>query len=49
MSNDLPLIALEQVSKHFGERRQGVLGRGLQRLAQAGASPVIDPARASVC
>lgn len=32
MGNDLPLIALEQVSKHFGERRQGVLGRGLQRL-----------------
>lgn len=35
MGNDFALIALEQVSKHFGERRQGMLGRGLQRLGMS--------------
>ncbi|MBV6289300.1 ABC transporter ATP-binding protein [Pseudomonas aegrilactucae] len=35
MGNEIPLIALEQVSKHFGERRQGIVGRGLQRLGWA--------------
>ena len=35
MLDDLPLIALEQVSKQFGERRVGVLGRALQRLGMS--------------